>query len=160
MPYKQGGKGLPSIKSTLCQGFSRTATYVHHWMLCAQARTDPLLRQQAAGTYQLPRKLATDPPFTCSSHGSWHQIWHRSPHRLLSVPQALSKGMHTEQRSLLEATAQRDFTEQLSTDLRPDFFFFCHEESFAFLLQGKSKISFGCSWENFKSHYILAITAT
>lgn len=106
---KKGEKGLPSIKPTLCQGFSRTSTYVHHWMLCAQTRTDPLLRQQAAGAYQLPRKLATDPPFTCSSHGSWHQIWHRSPHRLLSVPQALSKGM---QRSLLEAMAQRDFTEQ------------------------------------------------
>lgn len=109
---KKGEKGLPSIKPTLCQGFSRTSTYVHHWMLCAQTRTDPLLRQQAAGACQLPRKLAADPPFTCSSHGSWHQIWHRSPHRLLSVPQALSKGMHTEQRSLLEAMAQRDFTEQ------------------------------------------------
>lgn len=52
---------LPTIKSTLCQGFSKTATYVHHWMLCAQTRTEPLLRQQAAGAYQLPRKLATDP---------------------------------------------------------------------------------------------------
>lgn len=31
-------------------------------MLCAQTRTDPLLRQRAAGAYQLPRKLATDPP--------------------------------------------------------------------------------------------------
>lgn len=55
------------------------------------------------------------------------------------MPQALPKGMHTEQRSLLEATAQGDFTEQLITDLRMDFFFIPCEESFAFLLQDKSK---------------------
>lgn len=76
------------------------------------------------------------------------------------MPQALSKGTHTEQRSLLEATAQRNFTEQLIADLRLDFFFLSQEESFAFLLQGKSKMSFGHSSENFKSNYILAITAT
>lgn len=47
-----------------------------------------------------------------------------------------------------------------STDLRLDFFLYSHEESFAFLLQSKSKVSFGCSSENFKSYYVLAITAT
>lgn len=135
MSCKKGEKSLPSIKQTFCQGFSGTATYVHHWMPCAQTRTDPLLRQWAAGAHQLPWKPATDPPFTCSRHGSWHHMWHRLPHRLLSVPQPLSKGMHTEHRSLLEATAQRNFTEQLITDLRLDFLFLSHEESFAFLLR-------------------------
>lgn len=69
-------------------------------MLCAQTRTDPLLRQRAAGAYQLPRKLATDPlsPAAVMVHDIRSDI---------VTPQALSKGMHTEQRSLLEATALR-----------------------------------------------------
>lgn len=109
-----------------------------------------------------------------SYHGNWLQTppfhlqksWSMMSHLTQVTPQAplraigSSKGMHTEQRSLLEATAQRNFTEQLIADLRLDFFFLSQEESFAFLLQGKSKMSFGHSSQNFKSHYILAITAT
>lgn len=128
-------------------------------MLCAQTRTVPLLRQRAAGAYQLPRKLATDPPLSPAEvmvHDVTSDIGYptgSSPcHRLYLRGRTQSKD--------LEATAQRNFTEQLIADLRLDFFFLSREESFAFLLQGKSKMSFGHSSENFKSNYILAITAT
>lgn len=85
-------------------GFARTATYVHHWAPCAQTGPDPGLRQQAAGAYQLPRKPDTDPPLMTS------YLTQVSPTGSLPRHRVRLRGLHTEQRALLKAAAQKQFT--------------------------------------------------
>lgn len=41
-----------------------------HMSITECSMPDPVLRQRAAGAYQLPRKLAMDSSFTCSRYGS------------------------------------------------------------------------------------------
>lgn len=74
-------------------GFARTATYVHHWVLCAQTGPDPVLRQQAAGAYQLPGKLATDPSLVTSYLTQVSPTGSSPRHRLCLRGCTLSRGL-------------------------------------------------------------------
>lgn len=125
---------------------------------CAQTRTDPLLRQQAAGAYQLPRKLATDPlsPAAVMVHDIISDIGYptgSSPcHKLYLRECTRSKDLflrlQLRETSLNSSSLIWGWISSLSL-VKKALHFCC-----------KTNPKMGHSLENFKSHYILSIIAT